>query len=123
MLRSLVGSEMCIRDSGQTEMAPVATILRPEEQLTKLGSAGRAGLNVETRIVDDDDRPVPTGTVGEIVHRSPHAMLGYYHDPERTADAFRNGWFHSGDLGVLDAEGYLTAVSYTHLTLPTKRIV
>src|SRR5664280_2272866 len=57
---------------GQTEMAPVATILRPEEQLTKLGSAGRAGLNVETRIVDDDDRPVPTGTVGEIVHRSPH---------------------------------------------------
>src|SRR5664279_545077 len=47
---------------GQTEMAPVATILRPEEQLTKLGSAGRAGLNVETRIVDDDDRPVPTGT-------------------------------------------------------------
>ena len=95
---------------GQTEMAPVATILRPEEQLTKLGSAGRAGLNVETRIVDDDDRPVPTGTVGEIVHRSPHAMLGYYHDPERTAEAFRNGWFHSGDLGVLDAEGYLTVV-------------
>src|SRR5664279_297444 len=95
---------------GQTEMAPVATILRPEEQLTKLGSAGRAGLNVETRIVDDDDRPVPTGTVGEIVHRSPHAMLGYYHDPERTAEAFRNGWFHSGDLGVLDAEAYLTVV-------------
>jgi fatty-acyl-CoA synthase len=95
---------------GQTEMAPVATILRPEEQLRKLGSAGRAGLNVETRIVDDDDHPVPAGVVGEIVHRSPHAMTGYWNDPARSAEAFRHGWFHSGDLGVLDADGYLTVV-------------
>ncbi len=95
---------------GQTEMAPLATILRPEEQLTKPGSAGRAGLNVETAVVDDADQPVPPGTVGEIVHRSPHAMLGYWNDPDKTAEAFRNGWFHSGDLGVLDDEGYLTVV-------------
>ncbi len=95
---------------GQTEMAPLATILRPHEQLTKLGSAGRAGLNVETRIHDDDDNPVPAGTVGEIVHRSPHAMLGYWNDPPKTAEAFRNGWFHSGDLGVMDTDGYLTVV-------------
>ncbi|WP_406675378.1 acyl-CoA synthetase [Nonomuraea sp. N2-4H] len=95
---------------GQTEMAPVATILRPEEQLTRLGSAGRPALNVETRIVDDADRPVPPGTVGEIVHRSPHAMLGYWNDPDKTAEAFRGGWFHSGDLGVMDADGYLSVV-------------
>ncbi len=95
---------------GQTEMAPLATILRPHEQLTKLGSAGRAGLNVRTRVHDDDDRPVPAGTVGEIVHRSPHAMLGYWNDAEKTAEVFRNGWFHSGDLGVMDADGYLTVV-------------
>ena len=44
------------------------------------------------------------------MHRSPHAMLGYWNDPERTAEAFRGGWFHSGDLGVLDDEGYLTVV-------------
>ncbi|MFC4007303.1 acyl-CoA synthetase [Nonomuraea purpurea] len=95
---------------GQTEMAPVATILGPEEQLTRLGSAGRPALNVETRIVDDQDRPVPPGVVGEIVHRSPHAMLGYWNDPDKTAEAFRGGWFHSGDLGVMDADGYLSVV-------------
>ncbi|MFI6603328.1 acyl-CoA synthetase [Nonomuraea sp. NPDC050536] len=95
---------------GQTEMAPVATILGPDEQLTRLGSAGRAALNVETRIVDDEDRPVGPGVVGEIVHRSPHAMLGYWNDQEKTAEAFRGGWFHSGDLGVMDADGYLSVV-------------
>jgi fatty-acyl-CoA synthase len=95
---------------GQTEMCPVATVLKPEDQLRKLGSAGRAAINVETRIVDDRDEPVEPGTVGEIVHRSPHAMLGYWGDPEKTAAAFRNGWFHSGDLGVMDEDGYLRVV-------------
>ncbi|HLN77802.1 MAG TPA: fatty acyl-CoA synthetase, partial [Nocardioidaceae bacterium] len=95
---------------GQTEMAPLATILGPEEQLSHAGSAGRAALNVETRVVDDEDNPVPAGTVGEIVHRSPHAMIGYYKDDEKTAEAFRNGWFHSGDLGFLDEEGRLSVV-------------
>ncbi|MFI6706779.1 acyl-CoA synthetase [Nonomuraea sp. NPDC050478] len=95
---------------GQTEMAPVATILRPEEQLTRLGSAGRPALNVETRIVGDDGEPLPPGEVGEIAHRSPHAMLGYWNDPEKTAEAFRGGWFHSGDLGVMDVDGYLSVV-------------
>ena len=95
---------------GQTEMAPLATILGPDEQLSHAGSAGRAALNVETRVVDDEDRPVPPGTVGEIVHRSPHAMLGYYRDDAKTEEAFRNGWFHSGDLGFLDEEGRLSVV-------------
>lgn len=95
---------------GQTEMAPLATVLKPEDQTRKAGSAGRAALNVETRVVDDDGRPVPPGEIGEIVHRSPHAMLGYWNDPERTAQAFAGGWFHSGDLGVLDGDGYLTVV-------------
>lgn len=95
---------------GQTEMSPLATILRPEEQLTKPGSAGRAAINVETMLVDDDGNPVPVGQIGEIVHRSPHAALGYYNDEDKTAEAFRDGWFHSGDLGVLDADGYLTVV-------------
>jgi len=95
---------------GQTEMAPVATILRPEDQLRKLGSAGRPALNVETRVVDDMDFPVPLGEVGEIVHRSPHLISEYYNDPEKTAEAFRNGWFHSGDLGRFDDDGYLYVV-------------
>ncbi len=95
---------------GQTEMAPVATILPPEEQVEYAGSAGRAVLNVETRVVDDNDQPVPPGVIGEVVHRSPHATLGYYKDPEKTAAAFANGWFHSGDLGVMSEEGRLTIV-------------
>ncbi|WP_290059354.1 acyl-CoA synthetase [Amycolatopsis solani] len=95
---------------GQTEMSPLATILRPHEQLDRAGSAGRASLNVETRIVDDEDEPVAPGVVGEIVHRSPHATLGYYRDEEKTAEAFRAGWFHSGDLGVVDEDGYLSVV-------------
>ena len=95
---------------GQTEMAPLATILRPHEQLPHAGSAGRPAVNVETRLFDDEDQPVPAGVVGEIVHRSPHAALGYYNDEEKTAEAFRGGWFHSGDLGVLDDDGYLAVV-------------
>lgn len=95
---------------GQTEMAPLATILGPDQQLSHAGSAGRAALNVETRIVDDLDRPVAPGAIGEIVHRSPHATLGYHDQPDKTAEAFRNGWFHSGDLGYLTEDGHLYVV-------------
>ena len=95
---------------GQTEIAPLATMLGPEDQLRKPGSCGRAVLNVETRVVDDRMRDVAPGEVGEIVHRSPHLMLGYFHDDERTKAAFEGGWFHSGDLATIDAEGYITVV-------------
>jgi len=95
---------------GQTEMAPLATILRPDEQAVKPGSAGRPGLNVETRLVDDLGEDVGPGAVGEIVHRSPQATLGYWEDEAKTAEAFHGGWFHSGDLGVLDEDGYLFVV-------------
>ncbi|WP_179151939.1 fatty acyl-CoA synthetase [Oceanobacillus senegalensis] len=95
---------------GQTEVAPLVTVLKPEEQLTKLGSAGLPVLNCQTKIVDDNDNEVARGEIGEIVHRTPHAMKGYLHDLEKTAQVFRNGWFHSGDLGVMDEEGYITII-------------
>ncbi len=95
---------------GQTEIAPLATMLGPEDQLRKPGSCGRAALNVETRVVDDQMRDVAPGEIGEIVHRSPQLLLGYFHDDERTAAAFEGGWFHSGDLATIDAEGYITVV-------------
>ena len=82
----------------------------PSEQLQRAGSAGRAALNVETMVADDDGHPVPPGQVGEIVHRSPHAALGYFNDEEKTAEAFRGGWFHSGDLGIMTEDGYLSVV-------------
>ena len=95
---------------GQTEIAPLATALKPEDQLRKPGSAGKPVINVETRVVDDRMRDVAVGEIGEIVHRSPQLLSGYFNDPERTRAAFEGGWFHSGDLAVLDAEGYLTIV-------------
>jgi fatty-acyl-CoA synthase len=95
---------------GQTEMSPVAVMLQPEDQIRKAGAAGRACLNVETRVIDPDGKDVAAGEIGEIVHRSPHAILEYLDDETKTAEAFRGGWFHSGDLGTLDDDGYLTVV-------------
>ncbi|WP_176596777.1 MULTISPECIES: fatty acyl-CoA synthetase [Sphingobium] len=95
---------------GQTETACIATLLQPEDQVRKIGSAGRPALHVETRIVDDLMQDVPPGEIGEVVHRSPQLMSHYWNDPERTAEAFAGGWFHSGDLATQDDEGYITIV-------------
>jgi fatty-acyl-CoA synthase len=95
---------------GQTEIGPLATVLQPEEHEKRPTSAGRPVLHVETRVVDDDMRDVKPGEIGELVHRSPQLLSAYYRDPAKTAEAFRGGWFHSGDLGIADAEGYLEIV-------------
>lgn len=95
---------------GQTEIAPLATILRPEEHDARPASCGRPVLNVMTRVVDPEMNDVAPGTHGEIVHRSPHLMQGYWNKPAETAEAFAGGWFHSGDVGYFDAEGYLYIV-------------
>jgi fatty-acyl-CoA synthase len=95
---------------GQTEIAPLATILRPEEHEARPASAGRPVLNVQTRVVDPDMNDVPPGAHGEIVHRSPQLLTGYWNKPEETAAAFAGGWFHSGDVGYFDDEGYLYIV-------------
>lgn len=95
---------------GQTEIAPVATILKPEDQLRKPGSAGKPVIHVETRLLDDDGSEVAIGEVGEVVHRSPQLMTEYFNAPEKTAAAFEGGWFHSGDLATMDEEGYITIV-------------
>jgi fatty-acyl-CoA synthase len=67
-------------------------------------------LNVETRVVDDLMRDVKPGEIGEIVHRSPQLLQGYFHNDERSATAFEGGWFHSGDLATIDSDGYITVV-------------
>ena len=65
---------------------------------------------VEMRIVDANDQEVPVGEIGEIVIRGHNVMKGYYKRPEATAEAIRNGWFHSGDIGIMDKEGYFSIV-------------
>ncbi|MFC7539739.1 AMP-binding protein [Siccirubricoccus deserti] len=98
---------------GQSEIAPLATVLRPEEHDARPGSVGRAVLNVETRVVDAEMRDVGPGERGEVVHRSPQLLLGYWNMPEETARAFEGGWFHSGDVATIDEEGYLAIVDRT----------
>lgn len=95
---------------GQSEIAPLATVLRPEEHAERPASAGRPILTVETRIVDLEGNDVAPGEHGEIVHRSPQLMVGYWDKPEMTAEAFQGGWFHSGDVGYVDEAGYLYIV-------------
>ena len=76
--------------------------------LERLASCGFARTGVEVRVVDDEDKELPMGEVGEIVTRSDCVMSGYWQNPEATAKTLRGGWLHTGDLGSLDAEGFLT---------------
>ncbi|KOX11053.1 MULTISPECIES: acyl-CoA synthetase [unclassified Streptomyces] len=95
---------------GQSEIGPLATVLGPDEHEGRMDSCGRPVLFVDARVVDEDGKDVPAGTPGEIVYRSPQLCEGYWDKPEETAEAFRDGWFRSGDLAVRDAEGYFTIV-------------
>ncbi|RJP34776.1 MAG: long-chain-fatty-acid--CoA ligase [Actinobacteria bacterium] len=95
---------------GQTEMSPVTTILKPSHATGRTASVGQAVVNVEIRVVDEDDNDVPVGEVGEIVYRGPTVMKEYYKNPEATAEALRGGWFHSGDMVRMDEEGFYYVV-------------
>jgi len=95
---------------GQTEMSPVVCALAPSESEGREASVGRALPFIEIRIVDDNDNDVPVGQIGEAVYRGPTVMKEYYKNPEATAEAMRNGWFHSGDLLRRDEEGYFYVV-------------
>ena len=92
---------------GQTEMSPMATLFRPEHQLSHMGAVGTPGVNVQVAVVDEHGARVPAGERGEIVYRSPHAVERYLNDEESTDAAFRFGWFHSGDAGHLGEDGML----------------
>jgi long-chain acyl-CoA synthetase len=94
---------------GLSETSPVASFNHPG-RVRKPGSIGTPIRGVEMRVVDNSDREVPLGEVGEIVIRGPNVMKGYWHRPEATADAIKDGWFHSGDLARVDEDGYFFIV-------------
>jgi fatty-acyl-CoA synthase len=95
---------------GQTEMSSNTCFLKGTDALRKMGSVGRPAINVEARVVDEEGTDVRRGEVGEIVYRGPTVMQGYFGKPEETADAFADGWFHSGDLVREDEDGFLYVV-------------
>jgi len=98
---------------GATELSPLATILLGERALIdhpRARSCGRPVIGGQVRVVDLDGRTLPPGEVGEVVVSGPQVMQGYWNKPEQTARALRNGEYWSGDLGYMDAEGYLFLV-------------
>jgi long-chain acyl-CoA synthetase len=113
LLRRLL-DEFCptfVLSSGQTEMYPSTMMLRPEQQLLKEGNYwGEPSIVNDVAIMDDDGTLLPRGQLGEIVHRGPNVMLGYYKDEAATDHSRRFGWHHTGDLGVIDHDGQLLFV-------------
>ena len=94
---------------GQSEMG-VLTSLRAWYLKDRLGSVGRQAYNVDIALVDSEGNPVPKGQIGEIASRGNNVMLEYYNEPEQTAAFWRNGWALTGDLGIMDDEGFITLV-------------
>jgi fatty-acyl-CoA synthase len=93
---------------GLTETSPFSAFLTPEWAVSKLGSAGQTPLYSDTRIVDDNNCEVAPGERGEICLRGPNIMKGYWNRPQATAEAIdAEGWFHSGDVGYVDEDGFL----------------
>jgi len=95
---------------GLTETVSGDTFLDRANTITKLGSVGRPCPYLELALWDEHGTPVPMGERGEVVLRGPKVFPGYWRDPDASATAFRGGWFHTGDIGVLDDDGYLYIV-------------
>ena len=91
---------------GQAEAPMTITCLQPHEH-DRIGAAGRPYSLVEVRVVDEAGQRVETGTEGEVVTRGEHIFAGYWNRPAETADTIRDGWVHTGDIGVMDEEGFL----------------
>ena len=101
---------------GQSEITPLGTTLKSPDLLRKMREAGerfngaeaigQSHAMVEMKVVDENDNELPPGEVGEMVVRSPAIMKGYYNEAEKTAETFKNGWHHTGDLAVMDEERF-----------------
>jgi len=95
---------------GLTETVSGDTFLDRDHVVTKLGSVGRPCLHTELEVWDEEGHPVAADERGEIVLRGPKVFKGYWRDPDATAKAFAGGWFHTGDVGVRDSDGYVFIV-------------
>ncbi|WP_275403775.1 AMP-binding protein [Nocardioides jishulii] len=108
LMKELIASgieEMTIA-YGMTETSPVSTQNRTDDTFEqKTGTVGRVGPHLEVRIVDPAGETVPRGAAGEFLTKGYSVMLGYWDEPEKTAEAVVDGWMHTGDIGVMDEDG------------------
>jgi fatty-acyl-CoA synthase len=95
---------------GCTEASPTIAVINARDSMRKDGSVGPAPPFMHARIVGEDDHSLAPGEVGEVVCRGPNVMKGYHDNPEASAEALRNGWLHTGDLGRTDEEGFFYIV-------------
>ncbi|MEZ5320952.1 MAG: FadD3 family acyl-CoA ligase [Microthrixaceae bacterium] len=112
---TVLGFDTVLTAYGLTEASGIATVSRHDASIETVANfSGRAIPDVEVAIVDDDGAPLPAGEVGEVVIRGYNVMLGYYGDPERTAQTITaDGWLHTGDVGYLNEDGYLKITDRT----------
>ena len=96
-----------IQGYGATETSPLLTMTHLKDAPRKMASAGKAAPRAELKIIGQDGKEVEVGQIGEIIARGPQIMKGYFKDPEATAKKIKDGWYHSGDLGRFDEDGYL----------------
>lgn len=99
-----------IQTYGLTEASPRVTCLLPEDAFKKIGSVGKAIPDVTVDVVDENGISVNKGERGEIVVKGNNVMKGYYKHPEATSKVLKNGWLHTGDIGMFDQDGYLYIV-------------
>ena len=99
-----------LRGYGTTETSPLLTHTHLKDGPRKMASDGKAAPRVELKIIDRDGKEVEVGQIGEIIARGPQIMKGYFKDREATAKKIKNGWYHTGDLGRFDEDGYLYIV-------------
>ncbi|MFX1314471.1 MAG: AMP-binding protein [Promethearchaeota archaeon] len=109
-----VGKEKVLEVYGMTEASPIVT-MNPYLGIKKIGTVGIPVSSTEVKIVDVDDRKteVPLGEPGEIVIKGPQIFKGYWNKPEETEHALKEGWFYSGDIGIMDEDGFITVVDRT----------
>jgi fatty-acyl-CoA synthase len=107
-LRTWLGRGVTMQQAyGMTEAAPGCTVLDSADAQRKVGSAGKPVFFTDVRVVRPDGSDAGVDEVGEVLVRGPNVMAGYWHDPARTADVLTDGWYHTGDAGSVDAEGFL----------------
>jgi len=93
---------------GLTESGGPATCISPDDAMVRIGSAGKAYFHTEVRVVNDDGEDVAPGEPGELLVRGEHNMAGYWQNPAATAEALRDGWLHTGDIALMDEDGFVT---------------